>query len=500
VVWSWRIDPYLDDEASSAAGAVFDPRLAAEGVGVLGHERESQTGADPVPCGAAPRSMDWPRGAGTWSGDIPCRPTTVAELLSGRFLMTSYLQRFEQTPADRRWPLVRRWMFEEPLPFFAELRAHRPILAMPEVTLATRFSDCETILRRYDAFSVALYRAKQGDYWMAQDDTPVHWREKSIMRAVLDREQIPEVRAFVASRAAAILKDAGGAIDAVNALTRAVPLALVEEWFGFVDGDPRDLFEWSYWNQYDAFWNQPFDAVVVPDPSAIVAKRQAANERMRGYIVALVRRRIDELKAGQNNTDLVSRLVRLSLSGALQFDVPRVVLNVGGLLIGAVETTSHAAINALAGLLNRPEVLDEARVAAAADDPAAFDGYVFEALRFKPAFPYFFRVCEQPTVLAGGTDYATAIRPGTTMLALTHSAMFDSAVFPDPDRFDPTRPYGNTFHFGQGLHECLGRPIARVMLPEIVRQCLRLPGLAAAGPVEYQGGPVPESYPLRWNA
>ena len=54
----------------------------------------------------------------------------------------------------------------------------------------TRFADCADILRRYDAFSVALYKPKQGDYWMAQDDTPIHWREKSIMRAILDREQI----------------------------------------------------------------------------------------------------------------------------------------------------------------------------------------------------------------------------------------------------------------------------------------------------------------------
>ena len=415
-------------------------------------------------------------------------------------MTTRYVDQFDQTPASARWPLVRRWMYEESLPFFAEVRAHRPILPTPEVTVVTRFADCAAVLRRYDAFSVALYKPKQGDYWMAQDDTPIHWREKSIMRAIIDREQIPKIRAYVADKAAALLNNAGGKIDAVDGLTRAVPIALVQDWFGFVDSDPKQLFEWSYWNQHDCFHNQPFDSIVRPDPAAIVTSREAANENMRQYLIALVQRRATELKAGQLNADPVSRLLRLSVTGALQFDVARVVLNVGGLLIGAVETTSHAAINALAGLLDRPEVIGAARAAAAADDPAAFDGYVFEALRFKPAFPYFFRTCEQPTMLAGGTEHATEIAPGTTVLAVTHAAMFDPAVFPEPERFDPSRARGDTFHFGQGLHECLGRPIAQVMIPEIVRQCLRRPGLRAAGPVDRRGGPVPESYTLRWDA
>jgi cytochrome P450 len=417
--------------------------------------------------------------------------------------MASYLERFEQTPVAERWALARRWMFEEPLPFFAELRRHRPVLATPEATLVARFADCREVLLRHDAFSVALYGPKQGDYWMAQDDTPAHWREKSIMRAVLDREQVPELRAFIAGRAAAILGAAGGEIEAVNSLTRAVPIALVQERFGFVDADPKELAEWSHWNQYDAFHNQPFDAAVAgaPDPASIIAKREAANKRMRDYLVALVQRRAAELKAGQDNKDdVVSRLLRLVLSGALHFDPSRVVLNVGGLLIGAVETTSQAVIHSLAQLLGRPDAFAAASAAAALDDPEAVDGYVFEALRFHPISPYMFRVCEVATTLARGTDHATEVRPGTTVLPLVQSAMFDEAAFAEPERFDPERPLGNTFHLGYGLHECLGRPIARVLIPEIVRQCLRLPGLEAAGPIDYADGPFPEAYRLRWQA
>jgi hypothetical protein len=146
--------------------------------------------------------------------------------------MPAYLQRFDATPEARRWPMVRGWIFKDPLPFFAELRRNRPILVMPEVTLAARFDDCTDILRRYDLFSVALYKPKQGDYWMAQDDTAQHWREKSVMKAILDFGDILAIRAWVATKAAGLLSAANGSIDAVAGLTRAVPLALVQEWFG----------------------------------------------------------------------------------------------------------------------------------------------------------------------------------------------------------------------------------------------------------------------------
>ncbi len=78
--------------------------------------------------------------------------------------------------------------------------------------------------------------------------------------------------------------------------------------------------------------------------------------------------------------------------------------------------------------------------------------------------------------------------------------MFDEAVFADPERFDPTRPAGDGFTFGQGLHECLGRPIGQVMVPEIVRQCLLLPDLEPTAPPDYRGGAVPEAYQLHWAA
>ena len=274
--------------------------------------------------------------------------------------MASYLQRFDATPEAQRWPLVRGWSFGEPLPFFAELRQQRPVLVMPQLTLAARFDDCTEILRRHDVFSVALYKPKQGDYWMDEDDTAVHWREKSIMRSILDFDDIPAIRTYVAEKAAKLLAAAGGSIEAVAGLTRAVPIALVQDWFGFGHSDPALLCKWSYWNQLDTFWNQPFDAIAWPNPDKIVAERKIANIEMVAYLAGLVALREGEYKIGLGGHDPITRLLELSSSKALKFNLQRVLLNVGGLLIGAVETTSHAVVNALDVLVGRADRLAEA--------------------------------------------------------------------------------------------------------------------------------------------
>jgi cytochrome P450 len=416
----------------------------------------------------------------------------------------TYLPTLDHTPAQERWPLVRRWMDEEPLPFYAELRREQPILTLPGLALVSRFDDCMAVLQQHGRFSVALYGPKQAGYWMAEDATARHWRGKGVMRAVLDLEDLPRLWAFCGERAASLLGQAGGHLDAVPGLSRAVPVALVQEMFGYDQSDPAEIRSWSFWNQSDAFHNQPFHASrqVDPSPERITAERQAANIRLGACLSGLLQRRTAQLVAGgpsEGRGDPATRLLRLSQSGAVDFDILRVARNVGVLLIGTIETTSQAVIHALSFLLADRERREAAVAAAHQPEGQAIDGHVLEALRFHPPFPYFFRVCEQSTQLGLGMPWEQTIEPGTTVLTLNHAAMFDPTGFVDPDRFDPQRNQSLNFLFGHAHHQCLGRHIGAVIIPDIVRQVLRLPGLEAAGPVDSGGGPFPEHFPLRWT-
>jgi cytochrome P450 len=414
--------------------------------------------------------------------------------------MGQYISLIDAAPEAEKWPLVRRLMRSEREPFFSELRAERPVMPLPQgIVFITRHTDCTLVLQRWNDFGVDLYKPKQGDYFMAQDDTSDHWRDKSVMKSILDFEDIPAMRKFIGEESARILKAANGSIDAPQALTRMVPARLVQEFFGFTGSDPKKLIEWSYWNQADAFHNQFFDTDVIPDPAHVVAQRKKANIHLALYLGRVVLTRWFQLKLHRNRTDSITRLLRLSASKGIKFPLTKVLANAGGLLIGAIETTSLTVNNALAELFARPEEMKRARAAAANPDPSEFDGYVIEALRFNPAFPYFFRTCHTATELSGGTPHARMVEPGATVIACTHSAMFDEGAYSNPSRFDPSRTLYQTFTLGYGHHECLGRAIASVMIPEIVRQCLLLPGLRAEGAIVWRDG-APDHYPLKWDS
>src|ERR1700757_3221090 len=152
-----------------------------------------------------------------------------------------------------------------------------------------------------------------------------------------------------------------------------------------------------------------------------------------------------------------------------------------------VETTSQAAIQALLVLFSEPDALASAAAAAKADDDNALSDVVFEAHRFRPINPMVLRVAKEDCSLAAGEPHRTLIRKGTTVFALTWSAMFDPRVVVSPDEFRPGRPASHSLHFATGLHACFGRYISRIQIPQILKPLLKLKGLRPAGAPEFDG-------------
>jgi cytochrome P450 len=333
---------------------------------------------------------------------------------------------------------------------------------------------------------------------LARDDTPVNWREKSIMRTMLLPEDLPAVRALAGRLADESLDQAAadGRIEVVSRLGRLVPIRICGDYFGFPGPDLPSMFRWSKATQSDMFRNPTNDP-------AVHAANVKAGEEMRAYVADLLADRAEPV-ATCPAEDVVTRLARLAKAGMAGLDAQRLVTNVCGLLVGAIETMSQAIVQAVEQILLRPDVTAAATAAARAGDEKTLDPIVWEALRFNPITGLVARYCERDAVLAPGTPHAAAVRAGTVVAACTGSAMFDPDAFPDPDTFRPGRPFDSYLHFGFGHHECLGKYVGVVAIPEAVRQVLLLPGLRRidgdGGKIDFAGGPFPERFAVACDA
>ncbi len=438
---------------------------------------------------------------------------------------TDYLAEYDAAPDDQKFALARKWMDTEPLAFFKQLREERPILVTPEATFVTLFNDVRDVLQMPEIFTAELYEPKMAEYFMKHDDDAFHEREKSVMKSLLNRNDLPHVREIVARNAKEILDKADGKIESVTEYCRAVPASMVQDYFGFDHVERKELIEWSYWTQYDTFQNHPFNLHSDEKFQYLVDQHNRVSEKFAKYMALLTARRLIAVKAGQATgmflgawygvaklvckligskryevkDDIVTRILRTSYPDEVEFNLVRKGINAGGLLIGAIETTQQAVAQVIQYFIQDGALLNRAQTAAQLDDPAEFDALVWEALRFVPISPILFRKAAQEYTVAKGTDHATKILPGTHVLIATQSAMFDEYAFENPEEFMAHRNWYHHFNFGFGTHECLGKHIGGVMIPEMVRQIMRLDDLEAEADIDYKDGPFPEEYNLTWK-
>lgn len=397
--------------------------------------------------------------------------------------------------AQARLALVGAWLKTRPRELFAELRRSRPMLQTPGFLLVTRFPDVQEVLGHERVFSVRLYAGRMdpvaGPFMLARDGTIFNERDKSVMRVMLRPDDLPRVRELVAKRTDENLDAHKGpkGVELVGAVTRRVPIQLCGDYFGFPGPSEEAMMRWSRATQMDMFRNP------TQDPAIHQASVQAGAE-MRAFLRDYIPKRRAALAKDPGPDDTLCRLLKTQLPAVVGFDEERVLANTMGLLIGAGETTSQAAVQVLDQFFQRPEVFAEATAAAREGGDDRLAALVWEALRFNPISPGILRYCEEDYVLARGTDRETLVPKGRVVMAATLSAMFDERELPEPEAFRPGRPAHHYFHFGYGHHLCLGYAVGLVMIPEMLRRLLLRPNLRRAsgdrGAIDYKGGPFPE--------
>ena len=288
-------------------------------------------------------------------------------------------------------------------------------------------------------------------------DAPDHTRLRGLVHLAFTPRLVDRMRSRVERLADGLLDQAvgRGSMDLIADYALPIPLTVISEMLGIPSRDQLRFHRWS---------------------TAIVAATAATNPvRLLPAIWRFVRylRKIIAAKRAEPQDDLISALVQAEEAGE-RLREDELVAMVFLLVIAGHETTVNLIGNGALALLQFPEQLARLRA-----DPQLDGSAVEELLRFhSPIEVSTERYAREAIQIAG-----VAIPEGALVYGLISSANRDDSQFDAPERLDLGRTKNRHLAFGQGIHYCLGAPLARLEGRIALRRLIeRLPGLRLAVP------------------
>ncbi len=339
-----------------------------------------------------------------------------------------------------------------PYPHYGPLLAAPPRVMsfgpMPGAIIA-RYADVATALRDHEHFSNVPPSsipepAYKGPFNPERDllgqDPPNHARLRRLVSRDFTPKRIRDLEPRIREIAREICERAArrGEFDVMAELANVLPVMVIAEMLG-VPSEKYAMFKrWS--DQVIESGNQ-FPGSGPPPAQAI-----EAIESLAAYFREEVARRRRE-----PGPDLVSALVAardqadaLSEPALLQF----IVL----LLLAGNETTTNLIGNGTLALMRNPDQLAILR-----REPAILPRAVEEMLRYDPPVQSTGRFTKSAVELGG-----VELPAGALAVMVLAAANRDPKQFPDPERFDVTRDPNDHLAFGEGIHFCIGAPLARL--------------------------------------
>ncbi len=272
-------------------------------------------------------------------------------------------------------------------------------------------------------------------------DPPDHIRLRRLVNRPFTPRQIGGHETWIRPICEQVFKsllqaDAAGSADWVRDFTWPYPVMVIAELLGIPASLKQDFKRWS-----DALVGML--AGLGPDPQQGI---DTFMEMFTFFQEVIDRRRTEP------GDDLISMLVHNAEAEGEPLTADEMVMFCILLLAAGNETTTNLLSNAMRILTSTPAVF--ARLKA---DPAAIPSAVEEVLRYDAPVQALPRGTTQDVTLHGVT-----IPAGKTVLVFYGAANRDDRQYPQPDLYDVDRNPTNHIGFGNGIHLCLGAPLARI--------------------------------------
>jgi cytochrome P450 len=269
-------------------------------------------------------------------------------------------------------------------------------------------------------------------------DPPEHTRLRRLVSRAFTARLVERLRPRVESLVDDLLAGLHGEVDLIAALAHPLPVIVISEMLGVPTADQDRFTAWS-----DALARGLDPDFLVPDDE--LERRDRARAEFGAYFRELAARR-----RASPGDDLLSALVAIE-----ELSEDDLLATCILLLVAGHETTVNLIANGTLALLRSPDQLAWFRA-----NPGSATTAVEELLRYDPPVQLSARVALEDAEVAG-----QLIRRGEAVMLLLGAANRDPEVFTDPDRLDLTRWVDESprhLAFGQGIHFCLGAPLARI--------------------------------------
>ena len=332
----------------------------------------------------------------------------------------------------------------DPFPFYRRMRQTNPIYHDVERQSWNifRYEDVQRVLSDYDTFSSQFQDGGSENVFaasMISADPPRHRK----LRALVTQAFTPRAVEALAPRIDNLVKElldnvqSSGEMDVIRDLGYPLPVIVIAELLGIPASNREKFKTWSdiivsMSDGGDLMDSQSFQASPIMEMSA--------------YFFNMI-----ENRRNQPGDDLISALLAANIEGE-HLEIFEMLGFCALLLVAGNETTTNLIGNTMKIFAENPEAWGRLRAA-----PELLPQAIEEALRFRSPVHSMFRVTRTEVILSGQT-----IPAGEQVIAWIGSANHDEDQFADPDRFILDRSPNRHLAFGNGIHYCLGAPLARL--------------------------------------
>jgi cytochrome P450 len=374
----------------------------------------------------------------------------------------------------------------DPYPLFEQVRSMSPVLHVPPPFDAWLIFDYDGVKRALFDHAAFSSRVPAPRNWFIFFDPPSHTKQRALIARAFTPSVVANLEPWIRQLSRELLDVAieRGEIDL--AVDYSVPLAMkvISEMIGIPAADWLRFRGWS-----DSLLKLSFTRLGDEIAAPAFAEFQATTIEMNAYLADMIAER-----KRKPTDDLLTRLV------AAEVDDERLtqeeVLGFFQLLVvGGQETTANLINNAMLCFLEHPDQLARLRAA-----PELLPSAIEEVLRYRSPLQWLMRTPTHVIEMHGQT-----LSPGQLVLPMIGSANRDPRQFRDAERFDITRDPNPHLAFGQGIHSCLGAPLARLETRVAVTDLLkRLGNFALASDKPWEPRKAlnvlgPASLPIRFE-